>query len=97
MQSIENTRGVDYVDVVASHRLPNMRFISGNLDAFDGASLTINGLNAQTQKNKYLIEWLNASEYKLKVGEFFVTDENGQERTYSVGQNYLVSPLTLMT
>lgn len=91
MQAIENTRGVDYVDVLASHRLPSMRFISGDLDAFDGASLTISGLNEQTQKNKYRIEWLNGAQYRLKVGDRFITDENGNISSFLTGQSHLIS------
>ncbi len=91
MQAIENTRGVDYVDVVSSHRLPSIRFVSGNESAFDGSNLSITELNEQTVKNKYYVEWLNASEYQLRINDLLIVDESGNSRTFSAAQSFLIS------
>lgn len=92
IQSIENTRGVDYVNVSAFHRLPQMRLISGDEDAFDSASLIISNLNAQMTREVYTVEWLNENTYQLRRGDGnLVTTVNGNEATYEANTSYQVS------
>ena len=92
IQSIENTRGVDYVNVSAFHRLPQMRLISGDEDAFDIASLIISNLNAQMTREVYTVEWLNENTYQLRRGDGnLVTTVNGNEATYEANTSYQVS------
>jgi len=93
LQTIENSRGVDYVNAEAFHRLPEMRWLQGNRDSFDGAGLTIDGLNEQTIRQKYQIEWLNQSTYHLRAidKDILVKDLNGVVNTFNEGAVSLVS------
>lgn len=63
IQAIENTRGVDYVTAKAFHRQPQMRFISGNRDGFDAATVTISNIAPTMVREKYQIVW---SEFSLR-------------------------------
>lgn len=68
IQTIENTRGVDYVTAKAFHRQPQMRFISGNRDAFDAATKTISNIAPTMERESYQIVWSEYStRYYLRV------------------------------
>lgn len=92
IQSIENTRGVDYVNLTAFHRIPRIRFIEGNEDAFDGAVFSITDMSSQMKRQTYHIIWLNNDSYQLqRVGGQRVSDQNGVVETYAAGASYLIS------
>lgn len=93
IQSIENTRGVDYVNVTAFHRLPKMRFITGNEDAFDAATLNITDITSQMRREVYTIEWQNANTYQLRRDSDggLVTDSNGVVEQYLTEASYLIA------
>lgn len=92
IQSIENTRGVDYVNVSAFHRLPQIRLISGDEDAFDSSSLVVTNMNAQMTREVYTVEWLNQNTYQLRRGDGnLVTTIIGEDATYTTNTSYQVS------
>lgn len=87
MQAIENTRGVDYVDVEAFHRFPKPRYISGSEAAFDGATFILNNMSPQMQRATYKLVWSNYDNFRLlRENNSFVLDENGKPQVFYVGQ-----------
>jgi hypothetical protein len=85
IQAIENTRGVDYVNVTAFHRLPEMRYLKGNEESFESATLTISNMTTQMVREVYNIEWLNENTYLLRRADgSLVTSSDGQEGSYFV-------------
>lgn len=92
LQTVENTRGVDYVTATAFHRLPSMHWLSGDRQAFDDATFTLSGLNTQTLKQDYRVEWISATQYRLRaVGKGFIRDAQGQVVNYTQGPTNIVS------
>lgn len=65
IQAIENTRGVDYVTAKAFHRIPQARFISGDRDAFDASTVTINNLSLSVKRRDYRIIWYTSGLYDV--------------------------------
>lgn len=96
VQAIENTRGVDYVNVQAFHRIPSARLINGSEDAFNAGGVIITGLNVQTRAETYDVEFISPSRYFLRrANRSYVSDENGDRRTFSVNINETVSDYNL--
>lgn len=92
LQAIENARGVDYVNASAFHRLPVMRWVQGSRESFTDGDLTITGLNAQTINQKYRIEWINSSLYRLRaMPRGLIVDSNGQVEEFSEGASNRIS------
>lgn len=92
LQAIENARGVDYVNASAFHRLPVMRWVQGSRDSFDASELIITGLNAQTINQKYRIEWINSSRYRLRaLPRGLIVDSNGLVEEFSEGASNRIS------
>ena len=92
LQTVENTRGVDYVTATAFHRLPSMHWLSGDRQAFDEATFTLSGLNTQTLKQDYRIEWMSSTQYRLRaIGKGFIRDVDGQVVEYNQGASASVS------
>jgi len=92
VQAIENTRGVDYVNVTAFHRLPRLRFLSGNEVAFEGATLNVTDIKPQMRRETYTVEWLNADSFRLRKSDGnLVTDINGNIETFLTQASNLVS------
>ena len=86
IHAIENTQGVDYLDAVAFHRLPNVRYISGNEDSFNDTVVTFTDINRQIQRSTYRIVWLNFSKFKLEKDGLFLLAEDGSDSVYSTNQ-----------
>ena len=64
-QAIENVRGVDYVNVNEFHRIPVARLISGDEDAFDGATFSIEGITEHVLRQTYTINWTSSNTFYL--------------------------------
>lgn len=76
IQAIENTRGVDYVNVTAFHRLPEMRYLYGNEDAFESATLSIDNMTNQMIREVYQIEWVNSVNFQLRLSSGELLKDN---------------------
>ena len=86
IQVIENTRGVDFVNVTSFHRIPTLRFIAGNEDGFVGAGVTISEINSQMVRETYSVEWQNGNSYYLRAkNRGLVKDENGVTKLFASG------------
>ena len=86
IQVIENTRGVDFVNVTGFHRIPTLRFIAGNEDGFVGAGVTISEINSQMVRETYSVEWQNGNSYYLRAkNRGLVKDENGVPKLFASG------------
>lgn len=91
-QIIENTRGVDFANILAFHRQSNMRRVYGFEDSFDAATFSIPTVYPQSVYDVYTIEWVSATSYRL-VGESYgpIVDSLGNVRTFSSGTQYKIS------
>jgi len=89
IQAIENTRGVDYVNVRSFHRLPSLRYLRGNENSFEGVSLSITNMSPQMTRGTYHIEWLNDASYQVRAVDRneLITDENGDTLLLISGVN----------
>lgn len=83
IQTIENTRGVDYLDAIAFYRIPVFRYIQGNEDSASDAQVSFVGFNAQTSRGTYRVVWHNFEQFSLLFDGNFVLDENGLKVVYS--------------
>ena len=84
IQSIENTRGVDYVTVKAFHRSPEVTYLRGSKANFDASAHVVSDLTENVVRDSYEIIWLDSTTYNLKSrskGLFRL--ENGIPITYS--------------
>lgn len=86
IQSIENTQGVDYLDVVAFHRLPSLRFVSGNEDSFNDTVVSFTNINRQIERATYRVVWLGTSRFKLEKDGLFLLSEDGSDSFYLANQ-----------
>lgn len=89
VQVIENTRGVDWVQMVAMHRKPQARFVNGNRLAFDSAAFSVTGITQTTTFERYTILWLNGNTYKL-IGDTYgvITDADNNALIFTEGVDY---------
>lgn len=90
-QAIENTRGVNYVDILQLHRIPNARLLYGYEDAYDGASLSVLGQTTQTQPNTYKVHWVTQSSYKLQGRSgAYIKSESGADAVFTANTTHEV-------
>ena len=93
IQIIENTQGVDYLDVGAFHRIPQARFVSGKEEAFEAAVVEVDDRTEQTQRETYSLLWISGTMFHLRGrGVGFILDANGEKhlmRTNQVNSVYL--------
>jgi len=86
IQAIENTQGVDYLDVTAFHRIPSLRRLSGSEDAFDNSLMEITGINIQTRSETYRVVWLGANTFKLLTSSgSYVQTSLGADQIFTAG------------
>ena len=85
-QLIENTRGVDSVELIALHRLPTTRFVRGVEAAFDAAVTVFSLFQPTMVFDNYRIEWQNGAIYQLR-GELngLIRVSTGSIRNLSAG------------
>jgi len=94
-QEIENTRGVDWVNIVAFHRKPAARFVAGNELAFINAQFSVTDLNPQTVVQNYTLRWSNANTYQLFGDEYgVITDQNDRPVFFNEGTIYQINHFT---
>jgi len=86
VQVIENTQGVDYLDVVAFHRIPETRFITGNEASYEASIVEISNIKRQLEKSVYRIVWSNHSSFKLQKDGIFLKGLDDQEQSFEVQQ-----------
>lgn len=83
-QTIENVRGVDYVNIREFHRIPVARLVSGNEDAFDLSTLLISDIDQSVVRQQFTINWLSASTFYLESSVLgLVKTELGQQKVFS--------------
>lgn len=83
-QAIENTRGVDYVDIVEMHKIPSIYVINGSQDALNTAIVSIFDLGQRVVAQAYEIIWLSTDEFKLKASKTGVIVDNlGIEQVFN--------------
>lgn len=82
IQAVENTQGVDYLDVRAFYRVPAVRYIAGNESSLENSVVVVDGFTSQTQRGTYKIIWYNFNTYCLSYNNRFTTDVNGVKRNY---------------
>ena len=96
IQAIENTRGVDYLNVQAFHRVPSARLINGSEDAFSAGAVIVTGLNVQTRAETYDIEFISSTRYLLRRADrSYVSGSNGVRRVFTTNINEVVSDYNL--
>lgn len=92
IQSIENTKGVDYVNVTQFHRIPSAVFSAGGRDAFDAATVAVEGFTSQTTASNYIIEFVSSQTFRLRRKDSdFIMDENGVARILSTNTPNVIS------
>lgn len=97
VQAIENSKGVDYVNLGEFHRIPSKVFIGGDKDAFDASILEVNGFTPQTTASVYYIEFVNSVTYTIKRRSTneYISDENGNKIFFNTNTSYEVSDYNL--
>ena len=92
IQVIENTRGVDFVNVTSLHRIPTLRWRAGNEDAFVGADITLFDINEEMVRKTYQVEWQSGTTYIVRVSNAdLIKDDNGQVIVFGSGATTQVS------
>lgn len=64
IQTIENSRGVDFVNMTEFHRSPSLYIISGDTAQMNSANMDILVKPTSTSA-RYRVEWVDATRYKL--------------------------------
>lgn len=83
-QAIENTRGVDYVDIIQMYKKPKMRLLNGNQDAFDTAIVSFFDFGRNITAQSYELLWLSVDTFKLKGSETGpILTSSGSEQIFS--------------
>lgn len=86
VQIIENTRGVDSVNLLAFHRLPALRFLLGSEAAFTSSASVFSGLSPATVYDRYTIQWLNGATYRVTGARYGpIVDVDGRRLSFSTG------------
>jgi hypothetical protein len=77
IQVIEDTRGVDFVNFSAMHRLPEARYVRGKEESFLASVFSVTDLQESMVSETYTVRWLNGNTFTLK-GEVYgdIVDEN---------------------
>lgn len=65
-QAIENTRGVDYVDVIECHKVPKVRLINGSQTTLDFTDIAIGNFTQDTKEDFFEIIWTSDQTFKVK-------------------------------
>lgn len=65
IQVIENTRGVDWVNVLEFHRLPKMRYKMGRELAFEQATFALGSITRTTDEAFYELRWKTDTTFTL--------------------------------
>ncbi len=91
-QIIENTRGIDFVNILAFHRLPIAKFTRGNEDAFLASSITFVSIETSITADTYSIQWLNGANFVI-TGELNgpIVDAGGNVVEFAVATDTLVN------
>lgn len=91
-QIIENSRGVDWVKVVAFHRKATTRLVKGKETAYSSAVVTVNNFSLTTIEDLYFIHWINGNTFKL-VGDSYgeLLDSEGKQQVFLAGVEHSVS------
>ena len=63
-QVIENTQGVNYVDITAFHRKPELKLVQGDKDTVEATTFTITD-NVKMKKQKYTLNWISSNSFNL--------------------------------
>ena len=80
IQVIENTRGVDFLNVFEFRRDPSLYLIKGNNNEVVNASISVDNVMTTVKFAKYEIHWLNKSQFYLfSEGYGFIRDSYTSE------------------
>lgn len=90
LQAIENTNGVDYVTADALYRLPTARYLSGNKEALNDATLTFSAFYETMSREVYKIEWISSTQFYLRISSGLIKDSSNTVITYSSDQSETV-------
>jgi len=90
-QAIENTRGVDYVDIIEMHKTPKMRLLNGDQSAFDTAVVSFFDFGQNITEQEYELIWLGADTFKLKGSKTgYVLNSDGVQKVFTTTETCIV-------
>lgn len=70
IQLVENTRGVDFVNVIEFRRDPTLYYLRGNETSTIGANVVVSGTGDSTRSYRYEVQWINADQFKLLIKDY---------------------------
>jgi hypothetical protein len=97
VQVVENTPGVDWVQVNALHRSPYPKVITGNEDALSLATFSLSGINEQTEGDTYDIQWRSSTTFEIKGLNGKVFEKQTQTYQFSAGVEYEIKLFPVST
>jgi hypothetical protein len=99
VQLIENTRGVDFVNILEFRRKPSLYIINGQENQLINSTLAVTNIATSISFAKYRVKWLNRSQYTLAAsdyGEIRGSYSSTRPRVFDVGQTYSIYFYTAM-
>ena len=66
-QVIENTRGVDFVNIIEFRRQPSLYLITGQPNQLISANVDISAFSVDVSYAKYTVHWVNRRQYTLSA------------------------------
>lgn len=92
IQTIENTRGINYVDVHQFHRRPSARLLYGYEDAFDAATVNVYKQTTQIKADTYTVLWVTQNSYKLQGSSgSYIKTETGADQVFNTNEDVVAS------
>lgn len=89
---IENSRGVDYVDMLEYHRLPIVALERGSSAALDNATVTVPTVYPTSISERFTIRWLNDTMFRILDGSrSTLRDAMGRRMRFSANERVTVS------
>jgi hypothetical protein len=93
IQVIENTRGVDFVNILEFRRKPTLYLIQGQDNQLINSTLTISDISTEVSFTKYRVEWVNRRQYHLRASNYgFIRSSYASTipLVFNVGETYPV-------
>ena len=70
IQVIENTRGVDFVNIFEFRRDPSLYLLNGQDNQIVGSDIEVTAISTDVSYGRYKINWLNRLQYTLDVAGY---------------------------
>lgn len=93
IQVIENTRGVDFVNILEFRRKPSLYLIQGQENQLINSQLNITNISTEISFIKYRVEWINRRQYVLRASNYGLirpTYASTLPTIFDVGETYPV-------